>query len=196
MIVRSLTITILILLSLLSGCASQPTDIGNACSIFEENGGWFNNWYKQAHKVEIHYGVPVSVLMATIWKESAFNARAKPPRRKLLGFIPWKRPSDAYGYAQALKSTWHSYQRDTGRGGADRNDFGDAVDFVGWYYYQSYKRNGISRQDAYHLYLSYYAGHGGYARGTWKNNSHMKTAAARVASMEKVYRRQIASCDL
>ncbi len=181
---------------LLASCASQPSNIENACTIFEENGGWFNNWYKQARKVEKEFGVPTSLLMATIWKESAFNAKARPPRRKLLGFIPWRRPSNAYGYPQALNSTWKWYREDTGRGGADRDDFGDAVHFVGWYYYQSYKRNGISRQDAYHLYLSYYAGHGGFAKGSWKNNSHMKNAAARVAAMEKIYRQQIAGCDL
>jgi hypothetical protein len=185
---------LVVLLTTLSGCASQPSNIENVCTIFDENGGWFNNWYKQSRKVEKEFGVPVPILMATIWKESAFNARAKPPRRKLLGFIPWKRPSDAYGYPQALKSTWKWYKDDTGRGGADRNDFGDAVHFVGWYYYQSHKRNGIPRNDAYNLYLSYYAGHGGYASGSWKNNRHMKTAAARVASMEKVYRQQLASC--
>src|SRR5690606_40049073 len=77
--------------------------------------------------------LPSPTLFRSIWKESAFNARAKPPRRKLLGFIPWKRPSDAYGYPQALKSTWKWYKDDTGRGGADRKDFGDAVHFVGWY---------------------------------------------------------------
>lgn len=194
MIRRSPLIMLVVLLTVLSGCASQPSNIENVCTIFDENGGWFNNWYKQSRKVEKEFGVPVPILMATIWKESAFNARAKPPRRKLLGFIPWKRPSDAYGYPQALKSTWKWYKDDTGRGGADRNDFGDAVHFVGWYYYQSHKRNGIPRNDAYNLYLSYYAGHGGYASGSWKNNRHMKTAAARVASMEKVYRQQLASC--
>lgn len=194
MIRRSPFIMLVVLLTTLSGCASQPSNIENVCTIFDENGGWFNNWYKQSRKVEKEFGVPVPILMATIWKESAFNARAKPPRRKLLGFIPWKRPSDAYGYPQALKSTWKWYKDDTGRGGADRNDFGDAVHFVGWYYYQSHKRNGIPRNDAYNLYLSYYAGHGGYASGSWKNNRHMKTAAARVASMEKVYRQQLASC--
>lgn len=188
-----LTITLLFYV-LLSACASQPSNIDNACTIFKENGGWFNNWYKQAKKTEKEYGVPVSVLMATIWKESAFNARAKPPRTKLLGFIPWKRPSSAYGYPQALKSTWKWYREDTGRGGADRNDFTDAVRFVGWYYSQSYQRNGIALNDPYNLYLSYYAGHGGYARGTWKNNSHMKTAAARVSSTEKLYRQQLQGC--
>lgn len=193
---RLRTIIIILSFAVFTGCASQPSDINNACTIFHENGGWFNNWYKQTKKVEKEYGVPVSVIMATIWKESAFKARAKPPRKKLLGLIPWKRPSNAYGYPQALKSTWNWYKEDTGRGGADRNDFADAAHFVGWYYYQSYKRNGIARNDAYHLYLSYYAGHGGYAKGTWKSNKHMKSAAARMASMEKIYRTQISRCKL
>lgn len=194
MIDRCAGLVCLLMLLVLSGCASQPSNIDNVCTVFDENGGWFNNWYKQSRKVEKEFGVPVTVMMATIWKESAFKARAKPPRRRLLGFIPWKRPSNAYGYPQALKSTWKWYQDETGRHGADRNDFGDAVHFVGWYYYQSYKRNGIPRDDAYNLYLSYYAGHGGYARGVWKSNAHMRTAAARVASMEKVYRQQLAGC--
>lgn len=190
------TILTLLCAAFLVGCASRPSNIEDSCLIFQENGGWFNNWYRQASKAEKEFGVPVPTLMATIWKESAFHGRARPPRRQLLGFIPWKRPSNAYGYAQALKGTWREYQHDTGRHGADRNDFGDAVHFVGWYYHRSHVRNGIRRDDPYNLYLSYYAGHGGYARGTWKNNTHMKTAAARVASMDKVYRRQLANCKL
>ena len=40
--------------------------------------------------------------MAIIKQESSFIADAKPDRRKLLGFIPWKRKSSARGYAQAI----------------------------------------------------------------------------------------------
>ena len=179
---------------LLSACASQPSNINDVCVVFDENGGWFNNWHRQTRRVEKEFGVPVPVIMATIWKESAFVHNARPPRTRLLGIIPWKRPSDAYGYAQALKSTWRWYQDSTGRSGADRNDFGDAAHFVGWYHYQSWKKNGIARNDAYHLYLAYYSGHGGYARGSWKNNTWVKRAAQRVASQAEQYRAQMARC--
>lgn len=185
---------LLLLVGILSGCAGTPTNTDNVCSVFDQRGGWFNNWYKYAKNTEKEYGVPVPVLMATIYKESGFNAKAKPPRTKLLGFIPWKRPSTAYGYPQALDSTWDHYKDVTGRRGADRDDFKDAVQFVGWYLYQSYKKNGVARNDTYNLYLNYYAGHGGYARGTWKNNQWMKGAAQRTAQMANQYQQQMRGC--
>ena len=187
-------LTLLLAALTLSGCAGTPTNTDNVCAVFDQRGGWFNNWYKYAKNTEKEYGVPVPVLMATIYKESGFNAKAKPPRTKLLGFIPWKRPSSAYGYPQALDGTWDCYKDATGRRGADRDDFKDAVQFVGWYHYQSYKKNGVARNDTYNLYLNYYAGHGGYARGTWKNNKWMKGAAQRTASMANRYQQQMQGC--
>lgn len=187
-------LTLLLAVLTLSGCAGTPTNTDNVCAVFDQRGGWFNNWYKYAKSAEKEYGVPVPVLMATIYKESGFNAKAKPPRTKLLGFIPWKRPSSAYGYPQALDGTWDWYKDATDRRGADRDDFKDAVQFVGWYHYQSYKKNGVARNDTYNLYLNYYAGHGGYARGTWKNNKWMKGAAQRTASMANRYQQQMQAC--
>ena len=98
-------LTLLLAALTLSGCAGTPTNTDNVCAVFDQRGGWFNNWYKYAKNTEKEYGVPVPVLMATIYKESGFNAKARPPRTKLLGFIPWKRPSSAYGYPQALDGT-------------------------------------------------------------------------------------------
>src|SRR3546814_8971202 len=70
------------------------------------------------------------VCSSDLYTESGSKARARPPRTKLLGFIPWKRQSSAYGYAQALDGTWLEYQRSTGRWSARRSDFGDAIHFV------------------------------------------------------------------
>lgn len=78
--------------------------------------------------------------------------------------------------------------------GAKRSDFADAVHFVGWYHYQSHVRNGIPLNDAYHLYLAYYAGHGGYSRGVWKNKPYMQRSARRAAAMADQYRAQMARC--
>ena len=72
-------------------------------------------WYKAAKKSEKRWGTPVHVQMSIIRQESSFHSDARPPRTQLLGFIPWKRPSDAYGYAQALDSTWDWYRKDAGR---------------------------------------------------------------------------------
>lgn len=191
MMIRTLVFTLL--LSLV-GCASQPANINNACAIFDEKGGWFNNWYRQASKVEKRFGVPVPVLMATIHKESAFQARVRPPRTRLLWIIPWKRPSDAYGYPQALDSTWQWYREETGRSGAKRHKFSDAVHFVGWYHHQSHVKNGVPLNDAYSLYLNYYLGHGGYARGAAQNNAWVRNAATRVQRLADAYAAQLRGC--
>ena len=41
--------------------------------------------------------------MSFVYQESSFKADARPEREKILGFIPWFRPSSAVGYSQALK---------------------------------------------------------------------------------------------
>jgi hypothetical protein len=185
-------IAFFIALMALTGCASAPNRITNACAIFDQKDGLFNNWAREARATEREYGIPVSILMATIYVESSFRANARPPRKWLLGFIPMKRPSSAFGYAQALDGTWDTYRRDTGRWGARRNDFGDAVKFVGWYHYQSYKRNGIARNDAYNLYLAYYSGQAGYDRGQFSGS--LRNTAKKSASVAARYAAQLQSC--
>ncbi len=187
-------IMIAVVLLALGGCASTPGNINDLCSVFDQKDGWFGGWYSDAKRVERQYGVPVPVLMATIRAESGFKANARPPRKKLLGFIPWKRPSSAYGYSQALDGTWDRYRRETGRQGARRGDFADAVDFVGWYHRQSHHKNGIALNDTYNLYLAYYAGHAGYSSGAWRNNAHMKKAASKAAAMANDYAYQMQRC--
>lgn len=183
-------------LLLLAGCASAPTQTSNVCAVFDQKDGFFNNWYSYAKGAEAQYGVPVPILMATINTESGFQARARPPRTKLLGFIPWTRPSTAYGYSQALDGTWAEFQRSTGRYGSGRTSFADAVYFVGWYHAQSNKKNGIPLNDAYNLYAAYYAGPKEYARGTWRNRPGIDRAARRTAAMASRYAAQMQSCGL
>ncbi len=180
-----------LLASLLGACASAPpSKPQNICAIFEEKSGW----YKDAKKSEEKWGTGIPVMMATIYQESTFVADARPPRRYYLGFIPGSRPSDAYGYPQALSGTWRGYQKATDQGGADRDDFGDAIDFVGWYYQQSYSRNKIARNDAYRLYLTYHEGHGGYARGTYQSKAWLKKTATAVAQRSRQYEDQLKTC--
>ncbi|MGH6862413.1 MAG: hypothetical protein ACRECY_19385 [Phyllobacterium sp.] len=179
----------------LGGCASAPRQINNVCAVFEQRDGWFDNWYVAAKRTERQYGVPVPILMATIRKESGFKSRVRPPRTKLLGFIPWKRQSSAYGFSQALDGTWAQYRRETGRFGASRNNFGDAVDFVGWYHSKSNQVNGIALNDAYHLYLAYYFGHTSFSRGDWKTNASMQRVARATAKMASDYAAQMRACN-
>ncbi len=181
-----------VVLLLLAGCATVPRDTRNACAVFEQRDGLFNNWRRAAYQVEREYGVPVPVLMATIYTESGFRHNAKPPRTKLFGFIPWTRVSSAYGYSQALDGTWARYQSETGRWTARRSDFGDAIQFIGWYHRESAQKNGIALNDTYRLYIAYYHGHAGYARGNWSDTA--KNGAKRATGMASLYSRQLKSC--
>ena len=185
---------LILALVLVAGCASPPSNTRDACVIFDEKGGLFNNWYRLASRVENEFDIPVPVMMATIWQESRFQARARPPRQRLLGFIPWRRPTSAYGFAQAKDGTWEWYQRDTGRATANRRRFRDAIHFVGWYHDHSARTLGLPRDDAYSLYLAYHEGHGGFRNRTFEGKPWLMQVAGRVQQRADAYERQLAQC--
>jgi len=187
---------LLLALLALTGCAtSPPRDVENICAIFEEKQGWFiEDWFDEAEEAEERWKVPIPVMMATIYQESKFRAKAKPPRKRILWIIPWKRPSSAYGYAQVLDGTWDVYVDETGNSVANRKDFGDSVDFVGWYHDRSARNLGIARSDAYRLYLAYHEGEGGYRRGTWKNKGWLLGVAKKVDGRAKTWDAQLKKC--
>ena len=186
----SKTILALLLLPLLSACVSTPENTSNVCSMFENR----HSWYRAAKDAEERWGVPIAVNMAFIYQESSFRQRARPPRRYLLGFVPWFRPSDAYGYAQALESTWDEYKQKAGNWGARRSSFKDAVDFVGWYNAGASRASGIPRADAYSLYLAYHEGNGGYQRGTYAGKDWLISAARNVQDNASRYETQLQGC--
>ena len=178
--------------ALLVGCSSSPPkDVNDACAIFKEKDGW----YDAAAEARDEWGSPIPVMMAIMYQESRFQAKAKPPRKKIFGFIPGPRPSDAYGYSQALGSTWDGYERSAGRYFADRDDFDDAIDFIGWYNDQSWRRSGIAKSDSYRLYLAYHEGHGGFNRRTFKNKQWLKGVAKKVSARSRTYASQLKSCE-
>lgn len=177
---------------MLGGCASAPPkNPDNLCEIFYEERGW----YKDARKAYRRWGTPIPVLMAFTHQESGFQRKAKPPRRKLLGFIPWFRPASAFGFAQAIDETWSQYKKATGKWGADRDSFEDAIDFIGWYNDQSHRRNGIAKNDAYRLYLAYHEGHGGYAKGTYRGKKWLTDVAGKVSRRAAMYDGQLKQCE-
>lgn len=182
----------LILATLLTGCvSSQPRNIANVCDMFEDR----RSWYKAAERTEKRWGVPVPVTMAFINQESGFRARARPPRSRILWVIPGPRPSDAFGYAQALDSTWDEYKRATGNGWASRSDFADAVDFVGWYNANSYRRNSILQHDARNLYLAYHEGNTGFARRSYADKPWLLEVADNVQRNADRYSVQYMQCE-
>jgi len=179
-----------VVMVLVACTTSPPTHINNACAIFKEK----PKWYKAAAKSRERWGTPIGVQMAIIYQESRYQADAKPPRKRFLG-IPTFRPSDAYGYGQAKDATWAWYQKQTGRHGADRDDFADAVDFIGWYTNYSQKKLGISKWDGKNQYLAYHEGHGGYARKTYLKKAWLLKVAAGVGQRGQRYNQQLKNCE-
>lgn len=180
-----------VFLSGLLGCATPPPkDPDNICNIFNQ----YPDWYFAAQKSQGHWQVPISVMMAIIYQESSFSATAKPPRSKLLGVIPWFRPTSAFGYSQALDDSWRGYQKSVNNHSANRDAFDDAIDFIGWYSDQANRKAGISKGDAYNLYLAYHDGIGGYTRGTYKSKQWLIKVAKKVDKRAWTYHYQLLQC--
>ena len=182
----------LVIIIALSACTSKapPKNTTDVCQIFKEK----YSWYKAAKKTEKRWKIPVSVSMAIIKQESSFIADARPQRTKLLGFIPWKRVTSARGYAQAVDETWEMYLKDRGGWFVARNDFEDAVDFIGWYNYKTHKQLNISMTNARALYLAYHEGRGGYKRGSYRTKPWLLSVADKVQRNANRYDAQYQGC--
>lgn len=179
-----------VICGLTSCVSSPPSDVNNICNIFKQ----YPRWYSETKDVQNRWLVPIPVQMAIIHQESKFNGRAKPNRTKLLWVIPWTRPSTAYGYTQALQTTWADYKKTNGGMFSTRDNFGDGVDFIGWYANIAYQRAGISRSDAYSLYLAYHEGVGGYQRKTYLSKSWLISVAQKVKARAQLYQAQLMLC--
>ncbi|NOY62474.1 MAG: hypothetical protein GXP10_04845 [Gammaproteobacteria bacterium] len=178
-------------LLLLSGCATyQPAHVNNLCNVFRGE----IDWYEAAVDANQRWGTPIWVMMAIIHQESRYVDDAQPPRDWFLGLIPLPRSSSAYGYAQAQDPAWDDYRRSTGRSGADRDDFADAIDFVGWYTHGTQRRLGLSKWNAYGQYLAYHEGRGGYQRGSWRSKAWLQKVASKVKRQAATYNVQLKRC--
>jgi len=167
-----------------------PKNIDNACEIKAERPRWF----KSMLAAQTKWKVPVAVQMAVIYQESKFRGDARTPLAYKLNVIPMGRSSSAFGYAQAIDSTWKWYKRDTGNSGARRDRFDDSVDFMGWYMDQSFKKLGIAKTDARKQYLAYHDGHAGYRRGTHRRKRWLLRISKKVAARAKLYGKQLSDC--
>ena len=177
---------------LLSSCTtSPPKNPENLCEIFREH----KDWYFAAKDAKERWGVPIHVPMSMMYQESSFKADALPPRDYVFGFIPWGRVSSAYGYSQAKTLTWKDYTRETDNSGADRDDFNDAIDFMGWFIYKTHKINKVSKWDAYSQYLNYHEGWGGFKRKTYNKKAWLVKVARKVDKRAKRYSSQLKKCE-
>jgi hypothetical protein len=191
---RCRSIRTMICLLVLTGCATtpQPRNVDSVCSIFKQ----YPQWHKAAKTAERTWGVPVATQMAIMHQESSFHARAKPPRERLLWVIPWRRPSSAYGYSQALDGTWDLYQQKTGKRLASRTQFADAVDFIGWFGHSAKREVGIPPNNARQLYLAYHEGLGGYKRRTYQQKPWLLKVADKVQRRAWTYNWELQHCQV
>jgi hypothetical protein len=169
---------------------SAPRNLDDACAIAQER----PRYMRAMRSAERKWGVPVHVQMATIHQESRFIGDARTPFRYTLGVIPMGRQSSAYGYAQAIDTTWREYQAEQNRPNARRDRIEDATDFMGWYMDKSEKGLGIAKTDARNQYLAYHEGRTGFARQTYNAKPWLVAVAGRVAARADRYRAQLAAC--
>ncbi len=151
-------------------------------------------WYDAVNDAADSWDVSEGLILSFIRQESSFVADAKPPRTKILWVLPGPRASSAYGYPQAKDGTWSDYRRDTSSYLAERDNFRDAVDFVGWYVDRAHRIAGIPKSDAYRHYLAYHEGVGGFQRGTFKSKRWLVGVAKRVDQFAKTYDSQLSGC--
>ena len=177
---------------LMPACAiTPPGNIDDVCSIFEEKRGW----HRVATSAQSKWGTSMHIPLAIMRQESGFRHKARPARRYLLGFIPWRRPSSAYGYAQAIDETWYDYIDATGEYWRVRHNFADATDFIHWYIGEAERRNGVSRSDALSLYMNYHEGVNGFARGTHLDKAWLYKVATGVQLRSQRYAQQYRECS-
>lgn len=192
---RGRPLALLIICAILSACGgpeAPPTTVADACRMQEEKPRWF----AAMRNTEEKWGVPVSVQLATIARESSFRADARPTKRVGSGLFSRDVPlSSAYGYAQAIDGTWQGYMSETGRSGADRDDFSDSSDFIGWYMNSNARVNGVPVTDAYNQYLAYHEGKAGYARGSYRKKTWLPGVARDVQNWAAIYQKQLTTCS-
>ena len=186
---KSLKVNLLILiLFLITGCSSIPSNTSDSCSIFKER----YLWYKHAKKSEQKWGTPIYIQLAIIKMESDFDWFAKPARQKIFKVIPFKRPSSSFGYSQAVKGTWEQYKKETGNKLATRARFKDSVDFIGWYTNKTESILKISKKNAFKQYLAYHEGWGNYKN--YKKNKKVIGLAKKVEKQSIIYKKQLIEC--
>lgn len=184
-------IVIIFISLLIGGCASAPpSNVENICNIFQER----PSWHRAAKNTQKKWGVPPQVALSIIYQESSFKHDAIPPRRYILGFIPWGRVSSAYGYAQAKSDTWSDYQKEAGSWFSSRSNFSDSLDFMGWYMNKAQKLNGTSKWDAYGQYLNYHEGWTGYRNRSYDRKAWLKQVASKVQARAERFGAQYQYC--
>jgi len=167
-----------------------PRQLDDLCGLFAEK----PEWADAAERAHERWGVAPAVSMAILHQESRFRAKARPGWRKALGVIPIGPASSAYGYGQVQDAAWRDYRDHTGNRHAQRDDFADVIDFVGFYAALLARAAGIAKDDAFHLYLGYHEGPTGYQRRSFDQKPWLFGVALKVSERAAAYQQQAIAC--
>lgn len=167
-----------------------PQQLDDLCGLFAEK----PEWHDAAERSRERWGVPPAISMAILHQESRFRPKARPGWRKALGVIPVGPASSAYGYGQVQDAAWSDYREHTGNRHAQRDDFADVVDFVGFYSDLLSRVAGIEKDDAFHLYLGYHEGPTGYQRRSFDQKPWLFGVARKVSERAALYEQQASAC--
>ena len=184
----------LALACLLPACTSKPPDNPESlCAILKQ----YPSWHSPLKQAERRWEVHPAIIMAFIYQESSFIPHARPPEERARS----RHDADgAWGYGQAIRSTWQEYQRDTGNSAANREKFADVVDFIGWYNAKTHTELGILLRvkKADRLYLAFHEGRGGYERRSYEepDKKWLRQVAKRVAKRASNYSREYKFCTV
>ena len=187
-------IMFLFLLVVTSSCSLIPKkkfSQDHACSILDNKLSWKRSVMNTKQKWNVSPGMQLSFILT----ESNFRPRAKTQKTYLLGFFPTGRLSSAFGYAQAIDSTWETYQKKSGNRFSSRTSFSDSVDFIGWYANETTRKLNIERSDVFNQYLAYHQGHNGYKRGDYKQKPNLIKIAKKTEKNAIRYNSQLKNCS-
>ena len=152
-------------------------------------------WNSELEYIEKKYNVSKFTILSFINQESSFRSNARPPFKKVWGFIPtWNRISSSYGYSQAINGSWELFQKQTNNPDAYRGDFVDSSEFIAWYINKSNKINNIDNYDTYNLYLSYHEGWGGYNNQSYLKKPSLLEISKKVEKIKNKYEVQFNQC--
>jgi hypothetical protein len=167
-------------LLLLTACAPPrevegPPPANATCALLASHKGWSEALALAQQRWEI----PPAPVMAVVRQESNFEV----PKHT-------KQPLAPFGYAQADARTWSAYRTAVKHPRADRANFADAVDFIGWYFAATQARTGARYSDVVTHYLSYSRGQ----NRPGKASPAARKNAAKVAAYAKTYAKDLAAC--
>jgi len=176
----------LLLFSLLTGCSQQQPP--QLCTLLQREHVWSQYQHHTKNKL--------STILAIIQHESGFRSNARPVKSWLVpGLIPWEHHSSAYGFSQAIASTWQEFKAEN-PGLHQRESYYSSVLFIDWYLSKYKKYIPVNKRNhPYELYLLYHEGPTAYQQ-THRISKATKNYAAKVAATARKFEGELKTCHL